>query len=682
MSGVRRLSVAAIAFCVLIAAADLAFPPPLEHAGAVSPVALDRDGRWLHAFSTQEGRWRFAADPVAIDPLYLERLIAVEDQRFYRHAGVDPIAVGRAAWSSLKARRIVSGASTITMQVARLIEPRPRTLRSKIIEMARAVQIERRLSKEQTLALYLTLAPYGGNLEGVRAASLFYFGKEPSRLTDAEQALLIALPQAPEARRPDLRPEAAVAARSDILKRLERAGRITQERAAEAREAALPGSRREQPKLAWHAAHRLAHSANGPAHTSLDASLQARAEALVARHAAEFNDSATAALLIVDNASREVIAAVGSSSLDVAGGWIDLTRASRSPGSALKPFIYAAAFEDGRLGPQSLIDDAPRRFGDYSPENFDRAYRGEVRVKEALKYSLNLPAVAALKSVGVKRFFAELSGAGASLKLRSSADPTPGLALALGGAGVTAEDLAVLYAALANDGVAAPLQWSPCAAAATPPTRRLFSENTARRINAILVDAPAPAGRAPARLSEGAPRIAFKTGTSYGFRDAWAAGHNASTGGEGVTIVAWVGRADGASRPGVTGLKAAAPLLFDAFDLVREMRGAGGDGPADPDMDEGWAPVIAAGPRSPEIIFPRDGAELFVGERTRDFAFAARGGADDYRWYVDGTPVDENDGRALWRPESGGFFDVVVVDRAGQSSRAKVRVRLADRQPS
>lgn len=656
-------------------ALDLLFPPPLERAADVSPLILDKDGRWLHGFTTKEGRWRFAADLDAVDPGFVERLIEVEDKRYYAHWGVDPAAVLRAGFTSLKAGRVVSGASTITMQTARLLEPRPRTFGSKAVEMIRALQIERRLSKKEILELYLTLAPYGGNLEGVRSASLVYFGKEPVRLTDAEQALLIALPQAPEARRPDLRPQTARDARAEILDKLASIGALAEGRAEEAKEASLRVSRKPFPRLAYHAAWRLAQTEKpGDVTSTLDADLQARAEELVANYVKQFDDGATASLLIVENETRSVRAAVGSSGLDVEGGWIDLTASARSPGSTLKPFIYALAFEDGLAGSSTVIEDMPRSFGDYTPENFDRTFRGEVRVREALQHSLNLPAVSTLEKIGAARFSSVLKAAGVVLRTPDRADKNPGLALALGGAGVTAQELATLYAALGDSGAVRPLSWTVNDETGKHKSYQLFSDATARRVSAILADAPAVEGRAPAALSQSAIRVAFKTGTSYGYRDAWSAGH-----GGGYTIVAWVGHANGASRPGWTGRKAAAPLLFEAFDML-ERQGA----PLPDDIDEiedntpGAALARLNAPREtapPEIVFPRPGVEIFMSD-DRGFALAARGGAAGYRWYVNGEPLapEELSGRAVWRPARAGFYDVTVVDGEGRAAKSKVRV--------
>ena len=672
MARIRLASIILAAFAATMILLDALFPPPIEKITDVSAYAVDREGRWLHGFAASEGRWRFAADLDDIDPVFLERLVRIEDRRFHNHPGVDGAAILRASREAIRHRRIVSGASTITMQTARLLEPRPRTLPSKILEAFRALQIERRLSKREILAAYLTLAPYGGNIEGVRAASLIYFGKEPSRLTDAEQALLIALPQAPEARRPDRRPMAARAARDAMLRRMLKAGLITSQHAREAAATSVPSMRRELPTYAYHAAKENA-STDATARTTLDLLMQSETEALISRHAEQLDPHATIAAVIVDHDSMAVRAAVGSTGFHVDGGWIDLTRAVRSPGSTLKPMIYAMAMDDGALGPDTLIGDMPRAFDGYAPENFDKRFRGEVSVSEALRHSLNVPAVAALDAIGARRFAASLRAAGFMLKTPASADRTDTLALALGGAGTRALDLATLYAALANDGVMQDLRWVENART-DPSPHRLISASAAKRVSAILKEAPSLEGRAPSSLSQLAPGVAYKTGTSYGYRDAWAAGYAGA-----YTVVVWVGRADGAPRPGMTGRKAAAPLLFDLFDALSRH-----DDSVAP-TDEVEMSVADASPdrmrtfdfAAPEIIFPRNGAELFADGVER--ALSARGGTGALRWYVDGEPVarDATSGRPLWRPAHPGFYGITVVDQSGREAHAEIRVRAS-----
>jgi penicillin-binding protein 1C len=654
---------------------DQLFPPPFARALATSPVVEDREGRWLRGFTTPEGRWRLAADARHIDPRFIRALVAVEDERFWFHPGVDPLALVRATASFVQAGEAVSGASTITMQLARLIEPRPRTVGAKILEMLRALQIEWRWSKRQILEAYLTLAPYGGNLEGVRAATRAYFDKDPVWLDDAEIALLLALPQAPEARRPDRHPEAAIRGRDAVLARLAALRHIDAIRAAEAAQQPAP-NRRPFPVAADHAAARLA-AAQPTARviaTTLDGPLQSLAEAAAARAADGLEREAGVALMIVHAPSRQIRALVGGAGRDRPGGWIDMTRAIRSPGSTLKPFIYALAFDAGLAAPETLARDAPQRFSGYGPENFDRRFRGDVRLYEALQHSLNVPAVATLQELGAARFAAALRAAYAPPRLPPGPDDQAGLALALGGVGMSLENLMTLYAALADDGAARPLRLS---APILAPSRRLVRAETAERVVGILVGSPTPTGRPPAALAAGAPQVAYKTGTSYGFRDAWAIG----IAGEWV-IGVWVGRPDGSPRAGETGRVAALPLLFDLFDAANthapvQQRTRPAETP------QGLA-RLQDSPESqaPAILFPPDGVEVLVtefGPQSRGLSLSAAGGQGRLRWFAEGreTTLEPTSRRTLWRPSGPGFHTLTVVDEQGR--RASVRVRVRER---
>ena len=669
-----------LAFFSAAVLADILLPPPMDRLGTPSVLVTDREGRALRAFPAEEGRWRFAARLESIDPLFIEALVRVEDKRFWQHGGTDWPAMARAAFDSLRAGRIVSGGSTLTMQTARLLEPRPRTPLAKLIEIARARQLERRFSKEEILELYLTLAPYGGNLEGVRAASWSYFGHEADRLTQDEIALLIALPQSPEARRPDRRPAEAARARNWVAGKLARYGVFAPEEAAELADLPVPARREDFPARAWHgAAAALAAGPRADVRSTLDIPLQAEIERIALERAEAEGAAVQVAILVVHIRTRAVRAAAGSASRDRPGGWIDLTGRARSPGSTLKPFIYALAFDDGSAAADTRIEDLPRRFAAYQPENFDRLFRGDVRVSDALQHSLNLPAVMVLERIGPERFSAELALAGARPRLASGAGRESGLALALGGAGMTARELAVLYAALGDGGAAKPLVWraEDEAASARAPGHRLMSPASAAEIRRILAGTPAPAGRLPGRLTQQAPEIAFKTGTSYGFRDAWAAG----LAGEHAFIV-WAGRADGTPRPGVTGREAALPILFEVADrAAHHLRDDGEAASRLSAVRNPRAPApqreFAAG-RAPEILFPPQDAELWAGEvdgrPPRPFILAGRG-AGRLAWYVDGVPVAEDaSGAPAWQPEAEGFYLISAVDSQGRASRARVRV--------
>ncbi|WP_439633043.1 penicillin-binding protein 1C [Glycocaulis sp.] len=676
--GLRRASVplaSLLAAGVLLAGLDHALPPPLMP--EVSALVTDREGRALRAFPVEDGRWRLPVDPEAVDPAFRAALIEIEDQRFYSHHGVDPLAMARAVGSLVSSGRIVSGGSTITMQTARLLEPRPRrTIGAKLLEMVRAIQLERRYSKHEILQAWLTLAPYGGNLEGVRAASWAWFGHEPDVLTPDEIALLIALPQAPEARRPDLRPDAAMASRARLLARMERAGLISADRAADAAEEPAP-VRRAFPARAWHASQHLAR-AGGEVRSTIDIRLQSALETRLETLANEAGPDVQASALIVSLDGREVRAAVGSAGRDRPGGWIDLTRRARSPGSVLKPFIYGLAFEDGLAGPGTRIADLPRRFADYNPENFDRSFRGDVTIAEALQHSLNVPAVQVLDAVGANRFLAAMSFAGGRAIVPRSNEGDAGLAIALGGLGITAEEIAVMFAALGAGGEALPLAWTPEAAEANRESRgfRLLDRSAAATLVDVLQRSPAPPGRMPARLTSGAPAIAYKTGTSYGFRDAWAAGVSGN-----YAVVVWVGRADGAPRPGESGRQAALPALFDIFDVIARRDPSGVASRTDSLVARNATGPLARfdrGVSGPDIVFPPDGAEVWADEPGRGFALSARG-SGPLRWYQRGVPVAlDAGGQSLWQPQGPGFYELTVVDEAGRSARTRVRVRMPE----
>ncbi|MEL7100889.1 MAG: penicillin-binding transpeptidase domain-containing protein, partial [Pseudomonadota bacterium] len=472
-------------------------------------------------------------------------------------------------------------------------------------------------------------------------------------------------------------PQGAAAGRAEIAGKLERLGVLSPMRADEIRLAELPTSRRNFPSSAWHAsATARQFSGPGDVHSSLDGRLQIELEALIKSRAQALPDDVQISAMVVHIPSRYVRASVGSADRTRPGGWMDLTAQHRSPGSTLKPFIYAMAFDDGIAAPGTVISDLPKRFAAYQPENFDRSFRGDVTVAEALQHSLNVPAVLALAEIGPQRFAANLSLSGARPQLYGRADTDAGLALALGGAGMTARDLAVLYAALGDGGVAKPLCWLEGGAAGEE-SHRLVSTQNAQNILTILSRAPTPSGRMPGRLTERAPDIAFKTGTSYGFRDAWAAGVTGD-----LAIVVWVGRADGAPRPGETGRSAALPILFEIADRAAhhlETEAARDMASSTPMLRRVSAPQRSfqnAGP--PEILFPPANAELWAGDlngrAAKAFVMSGRGeGA--LTWYIDGEPTDKDAaGLHLWRPKRAGFYTVSAVDAQGRSSRVRVRV--------
>nr|WP_305889023.1 penicillin-binding protein 1C [Parvularcula maris] len=637
---------------------DAAFPPPLEV--RTSAVVLDAGGVPLRVFPVEDGRWRLKARAEELDPRLIEALLAVEDKRFFEHRGVDLCAVGRAALTNLRAGTTLSGASTITMQTARLLEPRPRNLPSKLIEMLRARQIERRLSKEEILGLYLTLTPYGGNLEGVETASLAYFGKAARQLSDSEIALLLALPQSPEARRPDRQTAGAKAGRAAVLAKLERAGMLSADRADEADHDPLPTRRRNFPAGAWHAAARFAED-GGRVTTTIEADKQQALRRILVSLAEAEGPDVQAAGMIVRLDTREVVASVGSTHRRRPGGWLDLTSRRRSPGSTLKPFVYGLAMQEGLVSEEMRIADLPTRFGTYEPQNFSRDFAGELTVGDALRHSLNVPAVLILDALGADRLLGSMRSAGVRPLVPVTGEREAGLAVTLGGVGVTLEELALLYTALGAEGLAAPLRYRLDEKTNDP--ARLMGQDAAARTLRMLRASPSVEGRIPPALATDAPQVAFKTGTSYGYRDAWAAGV-----GERYAAVVWAGRADGSARPGRTGRAAALPALLDVFDQLGEGSGKTHPGRAAvPSSDR-----VLTGAAELEITFPPDGASLPT--RARSYVLAGRG-RGELRWYVDGEMLSADENRQVhWRPPGPGFYSVALADDEGRRTEATVRV--------
>ncbi len=648
-----------------------------------SSIAVDRDGRLLRAFTTQDGRWRLPLATQDIDPRLVDMLIAYEDKRFEQHRGVDPRALVRAAWQLVRNGRIVSGASTLTMQTARLLEPREhRTGAAKLRQIVRALELEQRFSKTQILDLYFALAPYGGNLEGIRAASLAYFGKEPKRLSYAESALLVALPQSPETRRPDRSPEAARAARNRVLDRMVRANVLTRSEADQAKIEPVPRDRKPFPALAAHVTE-AAHQAEPERRVmrfALDARLQASFEVLVRENAERLGPKISAAILAIDNATGEIRAQVGSSdyfSLERAGS-VDMTQALRSPGSALKPFIYAMAFENGIAHPETILDDRPARYGIYAPENFDMKFQGQVTARRALQLSLNVPAIELLSEVGPARLLARLRNAGAEIVI--GGDAAPGLAIGLGGLGIRLKDLARLYAGLARGGDMPDLT-SRLDLPRPAASQRQISEPVASWYVADILRGAPP----PANASGG--RIAFKTGTSYGYRDAVAVGFDKR-----MTIAVWFGRPDNGAVSGLVARQVAAPVLFDAFGRVP---GEPESIPRPPNVlistSSGLPPplrnlrkdapkTIAATTIAPlKIAYPPDGARVDLGlsqGNSAPLALKAQGGALPLTWMVNGAPVGGPDPRrqTSWKPDGAGFARLSVMDSKGATDSVVVRL--------
>jgi len=669
----------AVISIVQTAMADL---PDVRRAGdlVTSPVVVDRNVLLLRPFTIASGRWRLPATEADVDPLFFEMLIAYEDRHFRDHSGVDWLALIRAAGQFLREGEIISGGSTLTMQVARLIDGQDtRTFAGKIRQIVFAREIESELEKEEILDLYLLLAPYGGNLEGIRAATLAYFGKEPGRLTPAEAALLVALTQSPEARRPDHDPDSAEAARNRVLDRMVAAGVLNADEASAAKTEPVPTGRRDFPILAAHLAESaIAEAPENAVHQlTLDRDRQITYERLAAERAETFGEGVSVAILLVDYRTGEIIASVGSSGfLDFEReGFVDMTRAIRSPGSTLKPFIYGLAFELGLALPASLIEDRPTGFGDYAPVNFDGHYRGTVTIRAALEQSLNVPAVVVLNEVGPALLVSRLRRVGAELVLPDIT--APGLAIGLGGVGVTLRGLVSAYAAIANRGF--PVQLHDGIGDQSPYAALLpvFDPVSAWYVTDILAGVPPPA-------TASIGRIGYKTGTSYGYRDAWAIGFDGR-----YVVGVWVGRPDGSPVPGLTGIGGAAPILFEAFDRIGSRTEplpsppAGAIFASTAELPEPLRRFRVAGDTvietvpELEIFYPPEGTRVDLGfarGTANALVVKIRNGSPPFTFLANGLPIGRSEfsREQYWFPDGPGFVTVSVIDAEGHSDRVTV----------
>lgn len=555
----RRLACSLLLLAGGLWLADRLYPLPLPD-DDLARVVLAEDGTPLWRFADEQGVWRYPVTLEQVSPYYLDALLTYEDRWFYRHPGINPLALGRAAWQNLSGGRVVSGGSTLSMQVARLLDPHERTLWGKLKQIGRTAQLEWHLSKDEILLLYLNRAPFGGTLQGVAAASWSYLDKPPDQLTRSEAALLAVLPQAPSRLRPDRYPQRAEAARNKVLRRLAEFEIWPAEVVDELLTEPVILAARQEPRLAPLLARRLNRPGSSVLiHTTVDAVLQARLEDLLLSWRARLPERTSAAILVVDAESMKVRAYLGSTDIGDPSrfGHVDMVRAIRSPGSTLKPFLYALALDDGLIHSESLLQDVPRHYGDYRPGNFSSGFTGPVSASEALVRSLNLPAVQLLEAYGPKRFAGELRAAGLPIHLPALSEPS--LALILGGGGTSLETLVSGYSVFTREGRLARLRFQP-----QEPLyeRRLLSPGAAWITRRILSGQARPDRDERARLIQ-RPVLAWKTGTSYGFRDALAVGV-----GPRYLVGVWIGRPDGTPVAGQFGLASAAPLLLQVHDIL------------------------------------------------------------------------------------------------------------------
>lgn len=597
--GTGALSLALHCFIIFLML-DYLFPLRTTPPPRISTMVTAADGTPLRAFSDHRGIWRYPASPEQVSPLYLEALLTYEDRWFYLHPGVNPLSIFRAMLQNIRHGRIISGASTITMQVARMMmrhnetDSRPedsgikrKRLCQKAIQILKALQLEWHFTKDEILRRYLTYAPFGSNIEGVRTAAYTWLGKDARELSHGEAALLAVLPQAPSFYRPDRHPERAGRARNKVLDRLERRGIWPEKLVTAAKKEPVAALRFHPPAAAPLAARRL-HGEQPDApliRTTLDFDLQVHVQEIVKNHVATLFPSSpsgvlpshsyfsqderlkipssgasslgtpstlpgqSGAVLVVNHKTLEIKAYVGSADFGSSAGrgHVDMIRAIRSPGSTLKPFLYGAAMDAGFIHSHSMLLDIPRYRAAYEPANFTGGFMGPVTVTSALRHSLNVPAVQVLEAYGPQRFHDRLIHAGATLRFQGK----PNLSMILGGVGTNLESLVTLYTALARKGITG----KPRLTKNEPVEERYLISPAAAWIVMEILRSPLPGHAGISKLT-GYPPFAWKTGTSYGFRDAWALGIT----GEYVVGV-WVGRPDGTPVPGHYGAMTALPLL-------------------------------------------------------------------------------------------------------------------------
>ncbi|HHN8580941.1 peptidoglycan glycosyltransferase PbpC [Providencia rettgeri] len=531
-------------------AADKIWPLPIKQIEMARTVVA-ADGTPLWRFADKEGIWRFPVTLEEVSPDFIEALLTYEDRHFYRHPGVNPFSLVRAAGQFVSSGRIVSGGSTISMQVARLIDPHERTLGGKLKQLWRTAQLEYHYSKDEILEMYLNRAPYGGTIEGIGAASWVYLNKSPAKLTASEAALFAVLPQAPSRLRPDRYPQRAQAARDKVLDRLEEYQVWNSEKVADIKQEQIWLAPRKNPHSAPLLARRVTKDTQQSIiETTIDASLQRQLEDMAMNWKNQLPKQTSLGILVVDHTDMAVKAYIGSIDFqdDSRFGHVDMISAWRSPGSTLKPFLYALAMDDGLIHAESLLQDVPRRFNDYRPGNFDSGFNGPVSVSDALVRSLNLPVVQLLDVYGSKRFTAQLRNVGTELRFPLGSEPN--LSLILGGTATRMEDLVSAYSAFARKGNVSPLRFKP---ADEIRDRVLMSPGAAWIVRRIMGGEARPV---PEANLSGQLNLAWKTGTSYGYRDAWAIGVNPR-----YTIGVWVGRPDATPVAGQLGFATAIPIM-------------------------------------------------------------------------------------------------------------------------
>ena len=542
----------------------LAVVLPLPQSKPYSLIVLDRNGEFLHAFLAPDGIWRFKTSPAEIPSRLKEILLHKEDRFFYYHPGINPIAVVRAVFQNLARGKKVSGASTITMQVARMLESRDRTYLNKCIEMFHAVQLEMRYSKDQILEMYLSMVPLGGNIEGLQSAAYLYYQTPLERLNLAELVDLILLPNDPNGLRPDKNSEKLYLERKRVALEWLSEGFLTKQDSIVLWQTPASVNRSQLPRFAHHFVLRVKELYPGEnmVVSSLDLKTQTVVEKILARHVRTWaaHNVFNGAAVVIDNATHGITAYVGSEDFDDSAhnGQVDAVQALRSPGSTLKPFLYALGIDNGTLTSKTRLLDVPYDADGYSAENYDGTYAGWVYADDALRHSLNAPMVRLLEGVGAKTFTDHLIASG--FKSLAQQKEKLGLSIILGGCGVTLEELTSAYGAFAHAGMFVRPSYTK---GDSGNSSKVFSEAAAFIVTDILSKYDQSESALSFSSIASLPEVAYKTGTSYGRRDAWCIGYSSE-----FTVGVWLGNADNTGAPDLVSTKATVPLFADIFDAI------------------------------------------------------------------------------------------------------------------
>ena len=673
--GLKWLLLAIFSFFVFVVFADMIYPVNLDKSSDTSREVLDSSKKWLYVTTNSSQKWRFKPNLDKLDPLYIKMLLNFEDKHFYTHYGVNPLALFRAVFLLLKNGHITSGGSTITMQLARLLEPKSRTLGSKIVEIIRAIQLEIHYSKKEILQTYLTLAPYGGNIEGVKAASWHFFGKLPYSLSASQCAMLVALPKNPEAYRPDHNPIRAKKARDRVLKQAFEKGIISRFIYRKALQEAIEDEYHFFPRYAAHLSQKLLNNKHKKLiNTTIDATLQKQLEEWAKLRAEELPKGSSMALLLVQNSTSEVKTYIGSNNMfsKKFPGFIDMVTVVRSPGSALKPFIYAMGFQKHIIHPKTVILDKEVSFGNYHPHNYNRKFKGQVSITEALQNSLNIPAVKVLFRVGAGEFIENLNKICGKVIVPKGVATLP---VALGGLGISLWQLTQGYVSLANGGKVKSLRVIETSVKNNNKKNiNVFDEQSIHMVTAILRDIPPPKN-----FINRANKIAYKTGTSYGYRDFWSMGYTKN-----YTIGIWVGRADNRPVIKTSARQIATPLMFEAFSMVDAIKGL---------KEWNWS-VKSVNHAPPEVLkyfdkelknkntlkflYPKDGAKYqSAGCHKVTVRAAIDNGYAPYFWYIDNKPT-QVEKKSIQLPFSVGAHSITVIDNSGTTIQRNIWVNMPD----